>query len=172
MHRHRIDPAVEENGNAAADNPAMPQPSWEHYILVVEDDHALRDLYRASLREAGYAVIGVEDGVEALKVAQIGKPRAVVLDLGLPRLSGRKVSELLRAVPATRDVPVIVVTGSDTSDLDPSQFACVLKKPINPDDLIDEVQKCLTDRRRVVSRAEALTNGVRTGYVDGKDAAR
>src|SRR5687768_11082679 len=59
----------------------VPQPSWERYILVVEDDHALRDLYRYALRAAGYAVVGVEDGLDALRVMESGKPRAVVLDL-------------------------------------------------------------------------------------------
>jgi CheY-like chemotaxis protein len=121
----------------------MPQPSWERYILVVEDDPALRDLYRSTLRAAGYAVVGVEDGLEALKVVDVGKPRAVVLDLGLPRLGGREVSKELRSNATTRDIPVMVVTGTDTSDLDATQFACVLKKPINPADLVDAVQKCV-----------------------------
>ena len=119
----------------------MRQPSWERYILVVEDDPALRELYRSSIRAAGYAVVGVEDGLEALKLVEVGKPRAVVLDLALPRLGGREVSKELRSNAATRDIPVMIVTGTDTSDLDPSQFACVLKKPIDPDDLVDAVQK-------------------------------
>jgi CheY-like chemotaxis protein len=125
----------------------MTQPSWERYILVVEDDPALRDLYRSSLRAAGYAVVGVEDGLEALKLVHIGKPRAVVLDLGLPRLSGREVSRQLRSDATTQHIPVMIVTGTDTSDLDPSQFACVLKKPISPDDLVDAVEKYVTNRR-------------------------
>jgi CheY-like chemotaxis protein len=124
--------------------PDMPQPSWERYILVVEDDPALRELYRSSLRAAGYAVVGVEDGQEALKLVHVGKPRAVVLDLGLPRLSGREVSKQLRSDATTEHIPVMIVTGSDTSDLDPSHFACVLKKPISPDDLVEAVQKCVT----------------------------
>jgi CheY-like chemotaxis protein len=126
----------------------MPQPSWDRYILVVEDDPALRELYRSSIRAAGYAVVGVEDGVEALRLVEVGMPGAVVLDLGLPRLGGREVSKELRANPATRNIPVMIVTGSDTSDLDPSEFACVLKKPIDPEDLVDEVQKCARRGRR------------------------
>jgi CheY-like chemotaxis protein len=126
----------------------VPQPSWERYILVVEDDHALRDLYRSTLRAAGYAVIGVEDGQDALRTVEVGKPWAVVLDLALPRLSGRDVSKELRANPDTRHIPILVVSGNDTSDLDPSQFACVLKKPIDPDALIDAVEQCARTPRR------------------------
>jgi CheY-like chemotaxis protein len=126
----------------------VPQPSWEHYILVVEDDHSLRDLYRSALRAAGYAVVGVEDGQDALRMVETGIPRAVVLDLALPRLGGREVSKELRANPTTQHIPVVIVSGTDTSDLDPGQFACVLKKPIDPDALVDAVQSCITTRRR------------------------
>jgi CheY-like chemotaxis protein len=126
----------------------VPQPSWEHYILVVEDDHSLRDLYRSALRAAGYAVVGVEDGQDALRMVETGIPRAVVLDLALPRLGGREVSKELRANPTTQHIPVVIVSGTDTSDLDPGQFACVLKKPIDPDALVDAVQSCIATRRR------------------------
>ena len=139
-------------GSIPVDTLVMPQPSWERYILVVEDDHALRDLYRATLRHAGYAVVGVEDGTDALKlVTTCTPPRAVVLDLALPRLDGRALSKELRANPTTQDIPVVVVSGSDTSDLDPAQFPCVLKKPIDTDALVDAVQKC-TQTARPVAR--------------------
>ena len=124
----------------------MPQPSWERYILVVEDEAPLRELYRSALRAAGYAVVGVEDGMEALRLIDSGKPRAVVLDLALPRLNGRAVSRELRAHEHTQDIPVIVVTGTDTSDLNPDQFACILHKPIDPDALVDAVQKCVSNQ--------------------------
>jgi DNA-binding response OmpR family regulator len=113
---------------------------------VVEDDASLRELYRSTLRAAGYAVVGVEDGVDALRLIDSGKPRAVVLDLALPRLSGRAVSRELRAHTSTQDIPVIIVTGTDTSDLDPEQFSCILRKPIDPDTLIEAVQKCVRNK--------------------------
>jgi len=125
----------------------MPQPSWERYVLVVEDDPALREFYRSTLRAAGYAVVGVEDGLDALRLIEGEKPRAVVLDLALPRLNGREVSKELKANAATEHIPLVIVSGTDTSDLDPNQFASVLKKPIDPDDLVDAVQKCVTTRR-------------------------
>jgi DNA-binding response OmpR family regulator len=125
----------------------LPQPSWERYILVVEDDHTLRDLYRFSLRAAGHAVVGVEDGLDALRMIEAGNPRAVVLDLGLPRLGGREVLKELRANAATQKIPVIVVTGTDHADIDPEQFACVLTKPVSPNALIAAVEKCVASRR-------------------------
>ena len=124
----------------------MPQPSWERYVLVVEDDPALRELYRSALRAAGYAVVGVEDGIDALRLIDSGKPRVLVLDLALPRLSGRAVSRELRAHAETQDIPVIIVTGTDTSDLNPDQFACILHKPIDPDALVDAVQRSVKNQ--------------------------
>jgi len=121
----------------------MPLDSWDRYILVVEDNSALRDLYRTALRAAGYAVIGVEDGVDALRLVDNQLPAAIVLDLGLPRLDGRDVQRELKADPATARIPVIVVTGTDTSDLDPTEFPNILRKPTSPDALVIAVEQCL-----------------------------
>src|SRR5687767_14112046 len=57
----------------------MPATTWEPYVLVVEDDAALRDLYRSTLRAEGYAVIGVEDSLDALRLVETLAPAAVVL---------------------------------------------------------------------------------------------
>jgi DNA-binding response OmpR family regulator len=121
----------------------MPLGSWERYILVVEDDAPLRDLYRTALRAAGYAVVGVEDGLDALRLVDNQQPAAIVLDLGLPRLNGRDVQRELKTDPVTAGIPVIVVTGSDTSNLDPVEFPCILRKPTSPEALIVAVETCL-----------------------------
>ena len=101
-----------------------------------------------SLRAAGYAVVGVEDGLDALRVIEGSKPRAVVLDLALPRLGGREVLDELRSNPATQRIPVIVVTGTEHADIDPRDFACILKKPISAEQLADAVHKCVMNWRR------------------------
>ena len=62
-----------------------------HKVLIVEDDPVLRSMYGAMLRMEGFAVVAVEDGIDALRHLEIDHPAAVVLDLGLPRLGGRDV---------------------------------------------------------------------------------
>ena len=121
----------------------MRSASVEKCILVVEDDPALRELYRSTLRSVGYAVVAVEDGVDALRRIEHNPPDAVVLDLSLPRLNGRDVYHELKSGPETRHIPIVVVSGMDTSDLNPKDFACVLNKPIDADALIVAVKKCL-----------------------------
>lgn len=115
-------------------------------ILVVEDDPAARSMFRLALQSAGFVVIAVEDGLDALHRVEVQKPDAVVLDLALPRLDGRDVHRELAARPDTLDIPIVVVSGTDTSDLNPDDFACVLRKPVNPDVLLTAVENCLRQR--------------------------
>jgi CheY-like chemotaxis protein len=113
-------------------------------ILVVEDDPGLRALYQRSLRAVGYNVVAVEDGVDALRyIDRGGNPQVIVLDLMLPRLSGRDLHQELTARDATSRIPFVVVTGTDTSDVDEHDFACLLRKPVHSDTLINAVAKCL-----------------------------
>jgi DNA-binding response OmpR family regulator len=71
------------------------------------------------------------------------KPNAVVLDLDLPRVSGLDVQRELKHTSATHDIPIVVVTGTDTSDLNPIDVACILRKPISVDELVEAVQRCV-----------------------------
>jgi len=112
-------------------------------VLIVEDDPALRSLYRAMLQMEGYVVIAVEDGVDALRHIESNPPAAVVLDLGLPRLGGRDVQREITSRVETRDIPIIIVTGQPIDDLDPRDFVCILRKPLELQLLIDAVRDCL-----------------------------
>jgi two-component system, OmpR family, phosphate regulon response regulator PhoB len=112
-------------------------------VLVVEDDPALRELYRWALRAAGFAVAAVSDGLDALRYLETEKPNAVVLDLDLPRVRGTDVQAELKTGPETRHIPIIVVSGQDTSALNLDDFACILQKPISTDQLVAALRDCL-----------------------------
>ncbi|MBK6631001.1 MAG: response regulator transcription factor [Betaproteobacteria bacterium] len=80
-------------------------------LLLVEDDRLLGDGIRAGLQQAGFAVDWAQDG-RAAELALAGEPYdAVVLDLGLPKLSGMEVLKGLRA--ARNAVPVLILTARD-----------------------------------------------------------
>jgi two-component system OmpR family response regulator/two-component system response regulator QseB len=81
-------------------------------VLVVEDDPLLGDALHAGLRELGNVVDWVRDGVSASGALQVERYDAVVLDLGLPRLSGLDLLQRLR----DRDdrTPVLILTARDT----------------------------------------------------------
>jgi DNA-binding response OmpR family regulator len=113
-------------------------------ILIVEDDRELRDLYRASLSAAGYMPIAVADGLDALRhIEQDTIPDAIVLDIGLPRVSGHDVHREIAANPATNHIPIVIVTGTEVTPIGMRRFDCVLKKPVSVDALLHAVHGCL-----------------------------
>lgn len=117
-------------------------------VLIVEDDPTLRELYRNTLAGEGYGVVAVADGLDALRfIDGANIPSAVLLDLELPRVGGRDVYRELRARADTSTIPIVIVTGSDTGDLNPADFACILKKPISVDALVEAVRRCVQKRR-------------------------
>ncbi|MGW1029606.1 response regulator transcription factor [Streptomyces sp. NPDC002577] len=67
-----------------------------HKILVVEDDHALRDVLLRGLRDEGFATVPAADGATALRLAG-NEVAAAVLDIGLPDADGRDVCQAMRA---------------------------------------------------------------------------
>ena len=81
-------------------------------ILVVEDDALLGDAIQAGLRQSGYAVDWLRDGIAADQALSTEPYAALVLDWGLPRLSGIEVLRRLRGRKA--DIPVILLTARDT----------------------------------------------------------
>ena len=81
-------------------------------VLVVEDDALLGDAIQAGLKQSGYAVDWMKDGVSADQALGTETYAAVVLDLGLPRLSGLEVLRRLRNRGAP--IPVLILTARDT----------------------------------------------------------
>ncbi|ATR22661.1 Phosphate regulon transcriptional regulatory protein phoB [Roseomonas mucosa] len=86
-------------------------------ILVVEDEAPLLTLLRYNLERQGFRVEEAADGQEALLRVSEGRPDLVLLDWMLPSLSGLEVCRQLRRRPATRDLPIIMVTAR-TEDQD------------------------------------------------------
>ena len=117
-------------------------------VLVVEDDRPFRIMLRNALQAAGFTVVAVEDGLSALQRIEAEPPQVVVLDLALPRLSGRDVYRELAARPETSQIPVVIVSGADdVDDLNPSEFAGVLRKPVQPEAVIEAVESGLRHMR-------------------------
>lgn len=81
-------------------------------ILLVEDDHLLGDGIRAGLKQAGFAVDWVQDGQLAKLALGTDEYTVIVLDLGLPKLSGTELLKWLRA--SGSKVPVLILTARDT----------------------------------------------------------
>jgi DNA-binding response OmpR family regulator len=116
-------------------------------ILIVEDDDNLRSLYRKTLVMEKYEVQDTGDAMSALQALDRNTPDGVVLDLELPDISGVAVAREIAAHAHTRNIPVIVVTGS-ARKMERVDAACVLRKPVFPDVLVKVVRACLASGPR------------------------
>ncbi|GIE90186.1 response regulator [Actinoplanes regularis] len=115
-------------------------------LVLAEDDDDIRKLSARILRRAGYTVIEAVDGGTALEAVREHNPAVVVSDVDMPVMTGVELSLALRADPATRDLPVIFVSGSlIPGDARPTegQATDVLLKPFLPADLLACVEKVL-----------------------------
>jgi DNA-binding response OmpR family regulator len=121
------------------------------YILIVEDDPDTRLLYQVALTFEGYDVASAGDGVEALVLMEQRLPDLVVLDLGLPRLDGWSVQQEIAASAVMRQIPIVIATGLEI-DPDALDVACVLRKPITMQKLVDIVRRCLGSNADVLAR--------------------
>src|SRR6185437_12637674 len=85
-------------------------------VLLVEDEDQLRRVMKDLLEREGYTVAEASDGVQALdQVDRLG-PDIIILDLNLPGLDGYGVLAQLRSRPATRGIPVVVLTAKGDED--------------------------------------------------------
>jgi DNA-binding response OmpR family regulator/anti-sigma regulatory factor (Ser/Thr protein kinase) len=105
----------------------------ENYVLVVDDEHGIRELLASALRKAGFNVRAAASGEIALKMLSNHIPQAVLSDLMMPGgMSGFELIARVRSNPHTEGVPIIVITGKDMTPDDKlfisNEIADVIRK--------------------------------------------
>jgi DNA-binding response OmpR family regulator len=81
-------------------------------VLVVEDHEDTRFLLKIMLEMRGYRVAEAEDGEEGVRLARREHPRAVIMDVTLPRLDGLAATRRMRSDSELRGVPVVFLSGN------------------------------------------------------------
>jgi len=112
-------------------------------VLVVEDEEAVRELEKFILEQAGYEVMEARDGLEGLTKAEFRTPDLILLDLMMPDVSGGRMFDEMRHHPATKDIPIVVVTGKpDAHEMfdDAIGEDNVIMKPFEADALIERIR--------------------------------
>jgi EAL domain-containing protein (putative c-di-GMP-specific phosphodiesterase class I)/CheY-like chemotaxis protein len=153
-------------------------------ILVVDDDDSLRELVSFALQRAGFDVLQASNGQAALDIVQSTAVALVVLDMGMPGMSGTYVVQALRARAETATLPVLLVTGSG------DEFSVIeglaagaddfLSKPVRLDELVARINahlrretawsRVLEQRSAQLARQRALIGDTLRGLHPGDTA--
>lgn len=138
-------------------------------ILIVDDVAANRIVQQARLSAAFYDPMLAADGASCLAITRAERPDLVLLDIDLPDMSGLEVLQRLRRDPATRDIPVIALTATDSAEERLAAFAAgaddVMDRPANERVLLSRLRNLLrlkaesefpsSDRLAIAGLAEA-----------------
>lgn len=117
-------------------------------ILLVDDEDDVREVARLSLEMmGGWEVLPASSGEEAVRLAETGRPDAILLDVTMPEMDGPATFRALQANAATRAIPVLLLTAK-TRAADLEHFASlgvtgVLSKPFDPLTLAHDVSDAL-----------------------------
>ncbi len=116
-------------------------------ILLVDDSRVTRELIKVYLIARDVTLLEAVDGQDALEKVRADPPDLVVADMRMPRLDGAGLCEALRADPATKGVPVVILTSNGDADTRRRARSAgareVLKKPIQPQALLEAVNRHL-----------------------------
>ncbi|MBL4607927.1 MAG: response regulator [Pseudomonadales bacterium] len=128
-------------------------PNQDNLVLIIEDDPAFAEVLGDLAHEHGIDTHICHDGESGLAYAQSNKPCAIILDVGLPDMSGFQVMEKLKADKTTQFIPVHFISGSDSAEkaLDMGAFE-YLKKPVSNEALSQSFQKIEEALNKGISR--------------------
>lgn len=119
-------------------------PAEQKTILIVDDDQALAEVYRARLEIEGYNVVIKYDGEEALKWLASQDPNLIILDCLLPKFGGLGVLEAYKSENPKSKVPVIMVSGLDRPEYkqkadELGAVAYLVKSSVSISEMVDAV---------------------------------
>lgn len=122
-------------------------------ILVIDDEDDIRKLIQTCLEiMGGWQVLTATSGSEGLLLAQAAQPDAILLDVMMPDMDGPTTFQQLQANPATKHIPVILLTARGRTANHHHLFAelgvtGLINKPFNPHKLADQVAAILKNVR-------------------------
>jgi DNA-binding response OmpR family regulator len=120
----------------------MEVSEYHPVILVVEDDHHIRNTLHDLFTDEGYEVFLAADGAAAIKILTTLRPDLVTLDLGLPGVPGSEVLDMIRRSDSLREVRVVVLSARGTIPERVRQLAqVVIAKPYETTELLSLVER-------------------------------
>src|SRR5690348_2644982 len=131
-------------------------------ILVVDDEPDILRVVVRIMESCGHEVRTALDGVEALERVAADRPDCIILDLNLPRLDGFEVCKRLKGDPATREIPIVMMTAAYVSVEDAKQGQRLgadeyVVKPFLREVLVHNVERLLTAAAAAAAAAATAT---------------
>ena len=131
----------------AADAGAPKIPSMAT-LLVADDLVPIRQMVRITLSTQGWTILEAKNGSEALEMAKANKPDLILLDVDMgPGPNGFEVCKIIKTDPATKEIPVVMLTAHESDSDRAIGFAAgatqYLTKPFGPLELIDTIRGIL-----------------------------
>lgn len=127
-------------------------------ILYVEDNPENKLLVRRVLEAQGYRVVDADDGLSGIRMAQEIQPDLILMDINLPGMDGYEAATKIKSIPSLRHVPIVALTANVMQgDRERSLAAgCdgYLPKPIDIDQLIEQIEAFLAGKREEVAPDE------------------
>jgi DNA-binding response OmpR family regulator len=122
------------------------RPASRGEILIVEDEPGLAEVLAVHLEASGFEPVVVNDGLEALYALDRVQPRAVLLDLHLPQVSGFRIIQIIKQRPTLPRLPVIVITALSFQEAEEAVRAGAddfITKPFLPAEVVTRVERLL-----------------------------
>lgn len=114
-------------------------------VMIVEDEPANQKLFSDLLNNLGYRVLLAKSGLEAIDLALKEMPDLILMDIGLPGISGLDATKIIKANNLTKQIPIVAVTAFAMKEDETRAFQAgcdsFIAKPVNIRDLIKEVER-------------------------------
>jgi len=119
-------------------------------VLIVDDSATMRKVILRTIRQSGYKVdeiIEAANGKEALEKVKSNKIDLIMTDINMPEMNGLEMIEILKSLPKTREIPILVISTEGADDVvDRAQAMGVngfVRKPFTPQIIGDTLKKVL-----------------------------
>jgi len=148
---------LDANGHRVVDGaglvlaPAFVDPHVHLRVPGGEDEETIAQMYADRFKQSGFEVEIAHEGSEAVSKMAAVRPDVVLMDILMPGLSGTEAVEQAKADPATRNIPIIMLTNYPQSDdlkhaLSLGAAGYIVKAESTPEQIVEKVQKLLTPK--------------------------
>jgi OmpR family response regulator RpaB len=122
-------------------------------VLIIEDDQLIQRMYGKIFTFEGYEVITASDGEEGLEKARTTSPTIILLDVMMPKLNGMQVLEKLKMDPATKTIPVVMLSNlAGDNDIETAlakgAVKYIIKSEHDPKEIADMIEQIVAGYTR------------------------